>query len=177
MNDFTYCTIKLGPQASKLSGQQKATVLLLSLGMSNKEIGEAVHRSPETVAKYVDALRIVFNVSTRAAIVGQAFCHGVLAPAGGITCALIFSIFLSQPLSSAASGSQNTPVGEGIAMTSIEKQFHRAQARLKHQITPAFSVELAGDNAPSASDRLKQYVQKRARVNRGSFVDAGQVSA
>lgn len=36
MEDFNYCVIELGPQAGSLSGQQKATVLLLSLGMSNK---------------------------------------------------------------------------------------------------------------------------------------------
>ena len=78
MNTFKRCEIELGPESRKLSGQQKAVVLFLALGLSNRAIGLLMHRSPETVKSHVDALLKIFNVDSRAGIVGQAFCHGVL---------------------------------------------------------------------------------------------------
>lgn len=77
---FKHCEIELGENSKKLSGQQKAVVLLLAFGLSNKAIGALMHRSPETVKTHVDALLALFNVDSRAAIVAQAFCHGVLRP-------------------------------------------------------------------------------------------------
>lgn len=78
MHRFKHCEIQLGQEADKLTGPQKAVVLLLAFGLSNKVIGLAMHRSPETIKGHVDALRDIFNVDSRAGIVGQAFCHGVL---------------------------------------------------------------------------------------------------
>lgn len=80
MNIFKRCEIELGPQSGSLTGQQKAVVLFLALGLSNKAIGTLMHRSPETIKSHVDALLVIFSADSRAGIVGQAFCHGVLRP-------------------------------------------------------------------------------------------------
>jgi DNA-binding CsgD family transcriptional regulator len=174
MSDFNYCTIELGPQADRLSGQQKATVLLLSLGMTNKEIAEVVHRSPETVAKYVDALRIAFGVSTRAAIVGQAFCHGVLAPAARTACALIFSVFISHSFSPAESGSGVAPAGGGTAMSTINRITYASTGKPVKgatRVKPAsrlHSFELAALNAKNNTQRLVDYITKRDNQERAA---------
>ncbi len=80
MTNLKRCEIELGSKSEILTGQQKAVVLFLALGLSNKAIGTLMHRSPETVKSHVDALLGVFSADSRAGIVGQAFCHGVLRP-------------------------------------------------------------------------------------------------
>ncbi|MDF0750325.1 LuxR C-terminal-related transcriptional regulator [Marinobacter sp. 71-i] len=80
MHRFKHCEIRLGQEADKLTGPQKAVVLFLAFGLSNKMIGAAMGRSPETVKSHIDTLRIIFGADSRAGIVGQAFCHGVLRP-------------------------------------------------------------------------------------------------
>lgn len=94
MDTFNRCEIELGPEAEKLSGQQKAVVLFLALGLSNKAIGTLMHRSPETVKTHVDALLSIFNADNRAGIVAQAFCHGVLAPCSKIVAAIVMGATL-----------------------------------------------------------------------------------
>lgn len=95
MNIFKHCEIELGPESRKLSGQQKAVVLFLALGLSNKAIGTLIHRSPETVKTHVDALLKIFNVDSRAGIVGQAFCHGVLQPCAKVAAAIVLGLMLN----------------------------------------------------------------------------------
>ena len=57
-------------------------------------------------------------------------------------------------------------------MTTIEKQFHIAQSRLKRQRIPQFSIELATDDAPSNKQRVAVWGQKRDRVNRDQMGNA-----
>lgn len=80
MHTFKRCEIELGPESDKLTGQQKAIVVFLAMGLSNKAIAALMNRSPETIAMHVSTLMAIFNVDSRAGIVGQAFCHGVLRP-------------------------------------------------------------------------------------------------
>ena len=107
MHKFKHCKIELGQEADKLTGPQKAVVLLLAFGLSNKAIGTVISRSPETVKSHVDALLERFNVDSRAGIVGQAFCHGVLK-ASSTTKAFVAAAFCSQgdPAALVALGSQ-----------------------------------------------------------------------
>lgn len=88
MKNFYHCEIELGPEAESLSGQQKAVVLFLAAGLTNKAIARVMNRSPETIAMHVSALMAVFGVDSRAGIVGQAFCHGVLTPCAKMVAAI-----------------------------------------------------------------------------------------
>ena len=89
MNTFETYEIELGPESEKLTGQQKAVILFLALGLSNKKIGALMHRSPETVKTHVDALFSVFGVESRTGIVSQAFCHGVLQPCAKVVAVMV----------------------------------------------------------------------------------------
>lgn len=77
---FKNTEIKLGDGAEKLSGPQRTVLLMACMGLAEKEIANAIERSPETVKSHIQSLFIIFNVHSRGALVKEAFCHGLVVP-------------------------------------------------------------------------------------------------
>ncbi|MAL97180.1 MAG: hypothetical protein CL583_01900 [Alteromonadaceae bacterium] len=94
---LNHCEIALGPEAGTLTGQQKAIILFLGMGMSNKAIAKAMGKSPETIKTHVEALFLAFGVNSRLSLVAQAFCHHILIPAGKALPMLLLGLILNFP--------------------------------------------------------------------------------
>lgn len=86
---FTTTELELGQDAEKLSGQQQIILLMICMGLTDKMIARAIFRSPETVKSHLKILFILFGVESRAALVREALCHGVVRPALSIAFALL----------------------------------------------------------------------------------------
>lgn len=120
MKTFKHCEVELGPASDRLTGQQKAIVVFLAMGLSNKNIASMMHRSPETIAMHVSALLGAFNTNSRAGIVGQAFCHGVLRPS--IKSASVFVLGLFIGMNPVAQFEDRSPIRRGprqVRVTSV----------------------------------------------------------
>ncbi|MDX1559000.1 MAG: LuxR C-terminal-related transcriptional regulator [Marinobacter sp.] len=81
---FQNTKIELGPDAEKLSGQQRIVLLMVCMGLTDKMIAKAIGRSPETVKTHIKILFCIFSVDTRAGLVREAILHKVVIQAAAV---------------------------------------------------------------------------------------------
>lgn len=81
---FQNTKIELGPDAEKLSGQQRIVLMMICMGMTDKLIAKAIGRSPETVKTHTKILFNLFNVDTRAGLVREAIFHKIVVQAAAV---------------------------------------------------------------------------------------------
>ena len=64
--------------ANELTRQQRSMLRLLIEGLSNREIAERMHFSPNTIKDHMDALMMKTGIHSRTALVAQASRLGVV---------------------------------------------------------------------------------------------------
>lgn len=81
---FQRTDIQLGDEAEKLSAQQRVVLLMVCMGLSDKMVAKAIHRSPETVKTHIKILFSLFGVDSRTGLVREAILHRVVVQVAAI---------------------------------------------------------------------------------------------